>query len=174
MNRIENLQPNFERRPKLKLSDVMIRWMERRDLSAVASIERDVFGVKAWRKEQVEYCVTTIGMSSRVLVHNGTVSGYVFWSLTENSMEIERIAIANRKQRWGLGTFLVNDTIAWMRPKKAVELWCDAPEMNLATQWFLSASGFRKEEQVEHDEGPHYRLVWSRPEQDSSALARIR
>jgi GNAT superfamily N-acetyltransferase len=174
MNRIAHIDPRVSRRPKLKLSDVMIRHLTPNDNHDAFKIDRDVFGDDFWNPLQFRYCVTTVGMHGHALIHNGMLSGYLLYSIAGDVWEIERMAILRRKQRWGLGGFLLNTVTRDRRRDRVTETWCDVPERNLPMQCFLRDHGFAYAGTVEHDEGPHYRFVWSRPEQDSSALARIR
>lgn len=119
-----------------------IRWMIRRDMPEVLSIERRAFP-DPWSEE--EFCLALVQRNVIGLVaeQDEQVVGYVIYELHRERLEIFNLAVDPQRRREGIGRELV----ARLQKKLSFErrrwLWVKVVDWNLPGQLFFQSCGFR-------------------------------
>ncbi len=91
-----------------------VRWMIRNDMRAVLDIEKDSFTVP-WTEAEFRSFLqqrTSIGM---VIEVQGTVVGFMLYTMSKSDFQIDSIAVATNSRRQGLATLLINKLLAKRR-----------------------------------------------------------
>lgn len=123
------------------IENVHMRWMIRRDMEAVLSIERECFSSPWSEREFVRYLRqrNTIGM---VAEYQDEVAGFMVYELQRNALDLVNIAVDPWYQRQGVGSLMVNKLKGKLSKDRRVLMLTKVRESNLAAQLFFRASGF--------------------------------
>lgn len=120
----------------------MVRWMIKSDLDTVVFIEQQSFQF-AWTREEFLRALrqrNTIGM---VVEDKDTVVGFMVYSLVDNSIKLENIAVAKHHRRKGYGRAMIEKLIWKLNPERRNRISLLVRETNLDAQLFLRSCGFR-------------------------------
>lgn len=120
-----------------------VRWLIRRDMPEVMTIERQCYGVNGWTEEElIEHLRDrrTIGM---VVEADEMIVGYVVYELHLKQIEIVNLAVLPDSQRQGVGKAIVDRIKQKMdhMPKRD-KIALHVNEANLDAQLFLRSQGF--------------------------------
>jgi ribosomal-protein-alanine N-acetyltransferase len=125
------------------IKDTMsIRWMGRKDLDSVLSIESQVFEFPWGEKELIQTlrCANVVGM---VVTDRDRVIGYFIYSLHKRHLELLNFAVHPGYQRRGVGRRIIEKLAGKLSPKRRTQIHVLVRESNLQAQLFLRAHYFR-------------------------------
>lgn len=119
-----------------------IRWLIRRDMPEVLSIERLCFEFP-WTDEDFMVCLRTrncIGM----VADNGTeITGFMVYELHKSRIHILNFCVAPKWQRKGVGRVMVERLIDKLSQQRRHEIAAEVRERNLDAQLFFKRMGFK-------------------------------
>ena len=119
-----------------------IRWMIRRDLVEVITIEQENFEW-AWSEDDFVYCLRRRNCIGRVIERDNKIVGFMIYALESKCLDLVNFAVAKDYQRTGLGRAMVDHLIEKLTPQKRVQIKLHIRETNLAGQKFFREMGFR-------------------------------
>lgn len=117
-----------------------IRWMIRKDLTAVLEIENAVFEYP-WSLAQFNYCLSQRNSIGMVAELDGEIVGYMVYEIHKNRLHVLDFAVAPEYRRHGIGRAMV----AKLRSKLFAarkRIMLEVREGNLAAQLFFKSQGF--------------------------------
>src|SRR5688572_8371708 len=121
---------------------VHIRWMIRRDMPEVLSIEQDGFEFP-WSEEDFIRCLRQRNCIGMVAEHDERVVGFMIYELHKSRLHILNFAVARDFQRRGAGTQMISKLIGKLSSQRRTRILLEVRETNLAAQLFFRAQGFR-------------------------------
>ncbi|GIX04088.1 MAG: hypothetical protein KatS3mg113_1094 [Planctomycetaceae bacterium] len=119
-----------------------IRWMIRRDMVEVLSIEQQCFEW-AWTEEDFLTCLRQRNCIGMVAEYQERVVGYMIYELLPDELHLLHIAVTPRVQRQGVGTQMVEKLKHKLTQQRRSEIRIEVRESNLAAQLFLRSQRFR-------------------------------
>ena len=123
---------------------IHIRWMIRRDMPAVLSIESLCFDFP-WNEDEFIRCLrqpSCIGMVAEI---GDQILGYTIYDLRKNRIEVLNFAVDPGHQLRGVGRAMV-DKLRKLNPDRRRQISVFVSEENLDAQLFFKAMGFRATE----------------------------
>jgi len=121
---------------------VHIRWMIRRDMPEVLSIERDSFEFP-WLEEDFFRCLRQRNCIGMVAEHEDRVVGFMIYELHKTRIHVLNFAVANEHQRRGVGSQMVAKLIGKLSSQRRTRIVLEVRETNLPAQLFFRENGFR-------------------------------
>jgi ribosomal-protein-alanine acetyltransferase len=128
----------------------MLRPATAADVAAVATLERELFGVDAWSEDSVREELTGERRTA-VLAEEGDVVGYGITVHAGDVVDLQRIAVASAHRRTGLATRLLGELQGSARDAGADRMLLEVSAANTGALAFYAAAGF-----VEIDRRPRY------------------
>jgi ribosomal-protein-alanine N-acetyltransferase len=119
-----------------------VRWMIRRDLEAVVTIENEAFGRHAWSQEEFLIALRQSNCIGMVAERNEEVVGYMVYELHKHSIELLNFAVRGRSQRLGVGTEMIDKLKSKLVYQRRRSIVCELRERNLDGQLFFRKAGF--------------------------------
>ncbi len=119
-----------------------IRWMIRRDMAEVLSIETQSFEF-SWceddfiRALQQRNC---IGMVAEV---DGHIVGFMVYELHKTQIHVMNFAVAEEYRRRGIGSQMLAKLVSKLSNQRRTRLMLEVRETNLSAQLFFRSNGFR-------------------------------
>ncbi len=121
---------------------VHIRWMIRRDMPEVLSIEASSFEFP-WLEEDFIRCLRQRNCIGMVAEHDDQVVGFMIYELNKNRIQVLNFAVAPEFRRRGVGTQMVAKLIGKLSVQRRSRIVLEVRETNLAAQLFFRTIGFR-------------------------------
>ncbi|RMF44408.1 MAG: ribosomal-protein-alanine N-acetyltransferase [Planctomycetota bacterium] len=121
---------------------VHIRWMIRRDMPSVLSIEEASFEFP-WSEEDFVHCLRQrhcIGMVAEI---DDRVVGFMVYELHKNRLHLLNFAVAPDMRRRGVGQAMVEKLVSKLSMDRRNRILLEVRETNLAAQLFFRSAGFR-------------------------------
>lgn len=124
---------------------IHIRWLTRKDLAQVVSIQGGGFKRNRSPEEFVEnlYRRNRVGL---VAEYGGQVAGFMVYELTRTQIRLLNLGVADQARSLNIGRRLVEKLIQKLRYDGRTRVVCEVDERNLAAQLFFRACGFRATE----------------------------
>ena len=119
-----------------------IRWMIRRDMPAVLSIEAASFEFP-WSEEDFIRCLRQRNCIGMVADLNEQPVGYMIYELHKNRLHILNFAVDELVRRQGIGAAMVQKLIGKLCYQRRNRIDLLVRETNLAAQLFFRQLGFR-------------------------------
>ncbi len=122
---------------------VHIRWMLRRDLPEVHSIETRAFEFP-WAEDDFIRCLrqrACIGMVAEA--RDELIVGYMLYELHKARLHVLNFGVEPRRRRRGIGTQMIERLKSKLSPPRRNRLMLEVRERNLPAQLFWRAMGFR-------------------------------
>lgn len=119
-----------------------IRWIIRRDLPEVLSIERQAFRFP-WQEKDFDYWLRSknaIGIVAEDASER--IVGYAMYELYPARLDLASLAVANSVRRTGVGKALVEKLKAKLQPDRRRSITTVVADWNLAAQLWLKTLGF--------------------------------
>ena len=141
-----------------------IRWLIRRDLSAVLRIEDASFRVP-WTEDEFVRSLRLRNVIGMVAEHQDMVIGYMIYELHRDSIHLLSIAVHPDFRRQGVGAAMLAKLVSKLYQRRG-KITTLASEINLDAQVFLREYGFRATEVVKDHYRPHedaYFFVYRQP-----------
>ena len=121
---------------------VHIRWMIRRDMPEVLTIEASAFEFP-WSEEDFVRCLRQRNCIGMVAEHNERVVGFMIYELHKNRLHILNFAVGQQFRRKGIGTQMIRKLIGKLSPQRRSRIMLEVRETNLSAQLFFRDIGFR-------------------------------
>lgn len=122
--------------------DVHIRWMIRRDMTAVLEIENDSFP-SPWDKETFIRCLRQRNCIGMVAEHDDTVIGYMVYELHKHRIDILNFAVSPWVRRHGVGRQMVDKLKSKLSRNRRDHMELLVADSSLDAHLFFRAMGFR-------------------------------
>lgn len=154
-----------ERQRRGLIARADVRWMVRRDMPRVLSIDTDAGVDPFWMEEDFLSCMrqrNCIGMVAATKAD--FVRGYMIYEIHRNSLSILRFAVEPEWQGLKIGAAMIEK----LRFKLATQvrlhtIVCAVPEENLPMQLFLRSQGFGADRIESRNDGEFYVMRYSTP-----------
>ena len=124
------------------LAGLHVRWMIRRDMLEVLSIEKEAFEFP-WSDEDFTRCLrqrNCIGMVAEVA---DSVIAFMIYELHRSRLHVLNFAVARSHRRLGVGTQMLRKLTAKLAPERRTRIVLEVRETNLPAQLFFRSLGFR-------------------------------
>lgn len=128
-------------KPKRTPLKVNIRWMIRRDMPEVLSIERESFEFP-WFEEDFIRCLRQRDCIGMVAEHGEKVLGFVIYELHKTRLHILNLAVIRERWLEGVGRQMIDKLIGKCSPQRRTRITCEVRETNLPAQLFFQHCGF--------------------------------
>jgi len=119
-----------------------VRWMIRRDMSEVLSIENEGFEFP-WLEEDFIRCLrqrNCIGMVGEV---RDQVVAFMVYELEKSLIRVLNFAVSKDRWREGFGTIMMDKLKGKLSLNRRTKINLDVRESNLPAQQFFKAQGFK-------------------------------
>ena len=121
---------------------VHIRWMIRRDMPAVLSIEEASFEFP-WSEEEFIRCLRQRNCIGMVAEKDDEVVGFMIYELHKNRLHLMNFAVAPNLRRCSVGAAMVDKLISKLSMDRRNRILLEVRETNLDAQLFFKSLGFR-------------------------------
>ena len=119
-----------------------IRWMIRRDMPRVLSIENQCFP-NAWTEDEFIRVLRQRNCIGMVAERNGLIAGYMIYELHKTRLHVINFAVDPLWQREKIGTAMIEKLISKLSKDRRNRIMLEVSEMNLPAHLFFKAVGFR-------------------------------
>lgn len=126
----------------LDASRTQIRWLIRRDMDEVLSIERNSFQFP-WTEEEFLCCLRQRNCIGTVAELDHHIVGFMIYELHKSMLRILNFAVAPEARRCGIGRQMVQRLIDKLSQQRRREIVLEVRETNVPAQLFFSNNGFR-------------------------------
>jgi len=145
-------------------TELLIRWLIRRDHPEVLSIENRSFQI-AWKEEDFLEHLRQRNCIGMVAEADSHVLGFVIYELHLSKMRILNFAVDPNHRRQGVGTQMVQRMIDKLSQQHRDRIELDIRESNLAAQLFFQSNRFFAERVIkspyEDTDEDAYRMTYS-------------
>lgn len=121
---------------------VHIRWMIRRDMAEILSIEAHSFEFP-WSEEDFINCLRQRNCIGMVAEYDDHVVGFMIYELNKNRIQVVNFAVAERFRRRGVGTQMMAKLVGKLSSQRRSRITLEVRETNLPAQLFFRAKEFR-------------------------------
>ena len=121
---------------------VHIRWMIRRDMAEVLSIEANCFEF-AWCEDDFVRCMRRRNCIGMVAEHDDQVVGFMIYELQKSRIHVLNFAVAEDYRRRGVGSQMIAKLVGKLSSQRRSRLTLEVRETNLPAQLFFRENGFR-------------------------------
>lgn len=121
---------------------VHIRWMIRRDMPEVLSIEANGFEFP-WCEEDFIHCMRRRNCIGMVAEDDDRVVGFMIYELQKSRIHVLNFAVADDYRRRGVGSQMIAKLISKLSSQRRSRLILEIRETNLPAQLFFRENGFR-------------------------------
>jgi ribosomal-protein-alanine N-acetyltransferase len=128
--------------PSPTLAGIHVRWMIRRDMPEVLTIEREAFEFP-WLDEDFTRCLRQRNCIGMVAEYADSVVAFMIYELHRSRLHVLNFAVLRSHRRLGIGTHMLRKLSAKLAPERRNRIALEVRETNLAAQLFFRASGFR-------------------------------
>lgn len=129
-------------RTKGEQSKLQVRWLLRRDMDEVLSIERSSFECP-WTEEEFRHCLRQSDCIGMVAEIDYEIVGFMIYGLRQSLLRILNVAVSPGMRRHGVGQQMVQRLIDKLAQQRRREIVLEVREPNLDAQLFFANSGFR-------------------------------
>lgn len=119
-----------------------IRWLIRRDMDEVLSIERGSFEFP-WTEEEFLSCLRQRNCIGTVAELDHEIVGFMIYELHQSMLRILNFAVLPSARRKGVGRQMVQRLIDKLSQQRRREIVLEVRETNLSAQLFFAGCGFR-------------------------------
>lgn len=120
---------------------LQIRWLIRRDMPEVLSIEQSSFEY-AWTEEDFLCCLRQRNCIGMVAERDGHIVGFMIYELHKARLRLLNFAVAPEARRQRVGGQMVRRLIDKLSQQRRREIMLEVRETNLAAQLFFKSLGF--------------------------------
>lgn len=124
---------------------MIIREMLVEDLDQVMEMERELFGSCAWPREGYFTYLTKPDSMFLVVEEKGKILGYCGVLMILGEGDITNVAVSPKRQREGIGTFLVNSMIRLADEQGCPVLHLEVRESNAVARRLYKRLGFAED-----------------------------
>jgi ribosomal-protein-alanine N-acetyltransferase len=130
------------RLPAKSHTPVHIRWMIRRDMPEVLTVEGQAFEYP-WSEDDFVRCLRQRNCIGMVAEHNERVVGFMIYELHKNRLHILNFAVHEQFRRKGIGSQMIRKLISKLSPQRRSRIMLEIRETNLGAQLFFRDVGFK-------------------------------
>ncbi len=123
-------------------SCVHIRWMIRRDMPAVLSIEEASFEFP-WCEEEFIRCLRQRNCIGMVAERNDQVVGFMIYELHKSRLHLLNFAVDPSVRRQTIGRSMLDKLVSKLSQDRRNRIMLEVRETNLDAQLFFKQLGFR-------------------------------
>ena len=123
-------------------SCVHIRWMIRRDMPAVLSIEEASFEFP-WCEEEFIRCLRQRNCIGMVAERDDEVVGFMIYELHKSRLHLLNFAVDPRYRRESIGRSMLDKLVSKLSSDRRNRIMLEVRETNLDAQLFFKQLGFR-------------------------------
>lgn len=124
------------------LAGIHVRWMIRRDMTEVLTIEREAFEFP-WSDEDFTRCLRQRNCIGMVAEYADSVVAFMIYELHRSRLHVLNFAVLRSHRRLGIGTQMLRKLAAKLAPERRNRIGLEVRETNLAAQLFFRSAGFR-------------------------------
>lgn len=128
--------------PTKAVAPVHIRWMIRRDMPEVLTIEGRSFEFP-WSEEDFVRCLRQRNCIGMVAEHHERVVGFMIYELHRNRLHILNFAVHAEFRRRHVGEQMVRKLVSKLSPQRRNKIMLEVRETNLPAQLFFRDMGFK-------------------------------
>jgi len=121
---------------------VHIRWMIRRDMPEVLSIESRSFEFP-WTEEDFINCLRQRNCIGMVAEHDDRVVAFMIYELNKTRIRVLNFAVSESFRRRGAGSQMMAKLIGKLSSQRRSRITLEVRETNLSAQLFFREIGFR-------------------------------
>jgi ribosomal-protein-alanine N-acetyltransferase len=119
-----------------------IRWMIRRDMTAVLQIEKHSFEFP-WTEDEFIRCLRQRDCIGMVAERSEQVVGFMIYELHKNRIHILSFAVHPEFRRQGVGRAMIDKLVSKLAYQRRNRIVLEVRETNLHAQLFFRQLGFR-------------------------------
>ncbi len=121
---------------------VHVRWMIRRDMPEVLTIEQEAFEFP-WSEEDFTRCLRQRNCIGMVAEMADSVVAFMIYELHRTKLHVLNFAVLRSHRRLGIGTRMLEKLIGKLTPDRRGRIVLEVRETNLPAQLFFRSLGFR-------------------------------
>jgi [ribosomal protein S18]-alanine N-acetyltransferase len=121
---------------------VHIRWMIRRDMPEVLSMEQSSFDY-SWTEEEFLRCLRQRNCIGMVAESGENVMGFMIYELHKNKLHILNFAVNEEHRRSGVGRQMIAKLVGKLSSHRRTKITLAVRETNLDAQIFFREMGFK-------------------------------
>jgi ribosomal-protein-alanine N-acetyltransferase len=125
--------------PELK---IQIRWLIRRDMHDVLTIERACFE-QPWTEEDFLSCLRQRNCIGMVAESDHRIVGFMIYELHKAKLRVLNFATAPDAQRQGVGKQMIRRLVDKLSQQRRSEIMVEVRETNLDAQFFFRSQSFK-------------------------------
>jgi ribosomal-protein-alanine N-acetyltransferase len=125
--------------PELK---IQIRWLIRRDMHDVLTIERSCFE-QPWTEEDFLSCLRQLNCIGMVAESDHRIVGFMIYELHKAKLRVLNFATGPEAQRQGVGKQMSRRLVDKLSQQRRSEIMVEVRETNLDAQFFFRSQGFK-------------------------------
>ena len=119
-----------------------IRWMIRKDMGDVLSIERQSFPFP-WTEDEFITCLRQRNCIGMVAERDKAIVGYMIYELHKTRLHILNFCVHPKWRRQGVGRVMVEKLVSKLSYQRRTRIMFEVSEVNLPAQLFFRAMGFK-------------------------------
>ena len=123
------------------MTDLLIRWLIRRDMPEVLDIEQQSFEF-AWSDEDFLCCLRQTNCIGMVAEQHDRIVGFMIYELLKSQLHVLNFAVCPTERRHGIGGQMVARLVHKLEQQNRTEIRVEVREQNLDAQLFFRAMGF--------------------------------
>lgn len=117
------------------------RWMIRRDMPEVLTIERRSFA-HFWTEEDFLACLHQRNCIGMVAEHEERIVGFMVYELLKSQLHVLNFAVCPTMRRKQVGAEMVGRLVNKLRQQQRTAIRVEVREANIAAQLFFRSQGF--------------------------------
>ena len=121
---------------------IQIRWLIRRDMHDVLTIERASFD-HPWTEEDFLCCLRQRNCIGMVAEHGEKVVGFMIYELHKAKLHILNFAVHPSCRRGGVGAQMTTKLVSKLSSHRRTRITLEVRETNLGAQLFFRSQGFK-------------------------------
>ncbi|HET6327355.1 MAG TPA: ribosomal protein S18-alanine N-acetyltransferase [Planctomycetaceae bacterium] len=121
---------------------IQIRWLIRRDMHDVLTIERASFD-HPWTEEDFLCCLRQRNCIGMVAEHDHRIIGFMIYELHKSKLRVLNFATTPDMRRQGVGAQMIRRLVDKLSQQRRSEIMIEVRETNLDAQYFFRNQGFR-------------------------------
>lgn len=121
---------------------VHVRWMIRRDMAEVVTIEQEAFEF-SWSEEEFTRCLRQRNCIGMVAEMADSVVAFMIYELHRSKLHVLNFAVVRSHRRLGIGSRMMDKLIGKLTPDRRGRIVLEVRETNLPAQLFFRSLGFR-------------------------------
>ena len=122
--------------------DIHVRWMIRRDMPEVLSVEREAFEF-SWSEEDFTRCLRQRNCIGMVAEMADSVVAFMIYELHRTRLHVLNFAVTHTQRRKGIGSRMMEKVAGKLTPDRRNRVLLEVRETNLPAQLFFRKNGFR-------------------------------